>query len=94
MSEIIGSLKIQRDREMTGISIKVAELIVKVLGGKFCFSENRLPPPPKSVHVNCEVDDRTLVSGDGGGGSLKHEVTSFISKLNRHFMIRKKYGSC
>lgn len=50
---------------MTGISIKVAELIVKVLGGKFCFPEQRLSPK-KRVHVNCEVDDRTLVNGDGG----------------------------
>lgn len=30
----------------------------------------------------------------GMGGSLKHEVTSIISKLNRHFIISKKYGSC
>lgn len=30
----------------------------------------------------------------GMGGSLKHEVTSFISKLNHHFIISKKYGSC
>lgn len=44
------------------ILIKVAELIVKVLGGNSVF------PNSECTYVNCEVDDRTLVIGDWGGG--------------------------
>lgn len=53
----------ERDRKMS-ILIKVAELIVKVLGGNSVF------PNSECTYVNCEVDDRTLVIGDWGGGCL------------------------
>lgn len=90
MSEISITEDSERERERTVILIKVAELIVNVLGRNSVFPNSDCPK--KRVHVNCEVDDGTLVSGDfgGGGGSLKYEVTSFISKLSRHFRIRKK----
>lgn len=52
-----------RDRKMS-ILIKVAELIVKVLGGNSVF------PNSECTYVNCEVDDRTLVIGDWGRGCL------------------------
>lgn len=47
------------------ILIKVAELIVKVLGGNSVF------PNSECTYVNCEVDDRTLVIGDWGGGVFR-----------------------
>lgn len=59
------------------ILIKVAELIVKVLGGNSVF------PNSECTYVNCEVDDRTLVIGDWGGGVFRFISLNSTGTLER-----------